>query len=217
MNQAIEVGKLLRASTTGCVVGCRLSQWGVPSFGAMLRIPLGGNEDYQIFGLIHDIHVDDDGLVRQLAATETVSSDVILDNRINRNVPLEISVVFVGYQEGERVQHLLPPRPPLSLDAIYTCTGEELCRFTAGGRFGYFRHVLRNADLPIGELLAAHLRQSAAAHAFPGLSCSDPAWAGNATRELITLLRDDYPTLMSVLGALGDAGISFGQTPGGLS
>ena len=217
MNQAIEVGKLLRASTTGCVVGCRLSQWGVPSFGALLRIPLGGSPEYQIFGLIHDIHVDDDGLVRQLAATEAISPDVILDNRINRNVPLEISVVFVGYQEGDRVQHLLPPRPPLSLDAIYTCTGEALCRFTAGGRFGYFRHVLRHADLPVGELLAAHLRQSAAAHASPGLACSDPAWAENATRELITLLRDDYPTLMSVLGALGDAGISFGQTPGGLS
>jgi hypothetical protein len=215
MNQAIEVGRLLRASTTGCVVGCRLSQWGVPSFGAMLRIPLGENEDYQIFGLVYDIHVDDDGLVRQLATTENVSSDVILDNRMNRNVPLEISVVFVGFQERGQVLHLLPPRPPLSLDSIYTCTGEELCRFTGSGRFGYFRHVLRNPDLPIGELLAAHLRQAAAAHAAPGLSCSDPAWAEKATQELITLLRDDYPTLMSVLGALGDAGISFGQLQGG--
>ena len=29
-------------------------------------------------------------------------------------------------------------------------------------------------------------------------------WKEAATRELITLLRDDYPTLMSVLGALGE-------------
>jgi hypothetical protein len=29
-------------------------------------------------------------------------------------------------------------------------------------------------------------------------------WVTDATRELITLLRDDYPTLMSVLGALGE-------------
>ena len=217
MNPPIEIGRLLRASTTGCVVGCRLSQWGVPSFGALLRIPLGSGSDYQIFGLIYDIHVDDDGLVRQLATTEHVSRDVIDDNRINRNVPLEISVVFVGFQENGRTWHMLPPRPPLSLDAIYTCTGEELCQFTASGSFGYFRHVLRNVDLPVGELLAAHLRQAAAAHATPGTACSDTGWTERATQELITLLRDDYPTLMSVLGALGDAGISFGQMQGGLS
>jgi len=215
MNQSIEIGRLLRASTTGCVVGCRLSQWGIPSFGALLRIPLGGQANYQIYGLIYDIHVDDDGLVRQLATTEQVSDDVIQDNRVNRNVPLEISVVFVGFEEDGEVRHLMPPRPPLSLDAIYTCTDEELCRFTSSGQFGYIRHVLRNAELPVGELLAAHLRQTAAAHAAPGTPCSDPSWAEHATQELITLLRDDYPTLMSVLGALGDAGIGFGQ--GGLS
>jgi len=32
----------------------------------------------------------------------------------------------------------------------------------------------------------------------------DDQWVENATQELITLLRDDYPTLMSVLGALGE-------------
>jgi hypothetical protein len=32
----------------------------------------------------------------------------------------------------------------------------------------------------------------------------DEKWVENATKELITLLRDDYPTLMSVLGALGE-------------
>ena len=55
-------------------------------------------------------------------------------------------------------------------------------------------------DLPVGELLAAHLQQAASAHATAG----DPAWIDRATQELITLLRDDYPTLMSVLGALAD-------------
>ena len=29
-------------------------------------------------------------------------------------------------------------------------------------------------------------------------------WASAATQELITLLRDDYPTLMNVLAALSD-------------
>jgi hypothetical protein len=199
----IEIGRLLRANTSGFVVGCRVSQLDTPSFGALVRVPL--EDDYQIYGLIHDIHIDDDGLVRQLVTADGVDENVIADNRLNRNIPVEMSVLAVGYRQGDRnggrVYHLLPPRPPLSLDVIYACEAEELCRFTASGRFGYFRHILRAADLPVGELLAAHIRQANALHSSSG----DPGWIDRATQELITLLRDDYPTLMAVLGALGDA------------
>lgn len=196
----IQIGRLLRAGTTGFVVGCRVSQLDAPSFGGLVRVSLPG--DYHVFGLIHDIHIDDDGLVRQLVTAENVDDGIIQDNRVNRNVPLEMSVLTVGYQQGSLISHLLPPRPPLSLDAIYLCDAAEICAFTSAGRFGYFRHVLRAADLPVGELLAAHVQQASAAHTAAG----DPAWIESATQELITLLRDDYPTLMSVLGALGDVG-----------
>jgi hypothetical protein len=200
MMSAIEIGRLLRASTSECVVGCRVSQVGAPAFGSLVRIPFPG-EDYQIFGMIADIHIDDDGLVRQLVTAESIHPDVIEDNRINRNVPVEFSVLHVGYQRGERISHLLPPRPPLSLDAIFPCEGADLVAFTSTGRFGYFRHVLRAADnLPVGELLAAHIQQ-----VLPHqLQAGQPAWRDRAVQELITLLRDDYPTLMSVLGALGE-------------
>ena len=194
----IEIGRLLRAATAGFVVGCRVSQVEAPSFGALVRVPLDG--DYQVYGLLHDIHVDDDGLVRQLVTAEGIDPAVIADNRLNRNVPLEMSVLALGYQQGERISHLLPPRPPLSLDAIYLCEPEVIRTFTSAGRFGYFRHILRAIDLPVGELLAAHIQQAAAAHAAAG----DQQWVSRATQELITLLRDDYQTLMAVLGALGD-------------
>jgi hypothetical protein len=194
----IEIGRLLRSATTGFVVGCRVSQLEAPSFGALVRVPLDDN--YQVYGLIHDIHVDDDGLVRQLVTTEGIDPAVIADNRLNRNVPLEMSVLAVGYQQSWYISHLLPPRPPLSLDAIYLCEAEALRQFTEAGRFGYFRHVLRAIDLPVGELLAAHIQQAAAAHTAAG----NREWVTQATQELITLLRDDYQTLMAVLGALGD-------------
>jgi hypothetical protein len=35
-------------------------------------------------------------------------------------------------------------------------------------------------------------------------AAGDLEWSSRATQELITLLRDDYPTLMAVLGALSD-------------
>ena len=194
----IEIGRLLRANTVGFVVGTRVTQLDTPCFGALVRVPQ--ENGYQIYGLIYDIHIDDDGLVRQLVTAEGVEESVIADNRLNRNVPLEISVLAVGYAQNGTIYHLLPPRPPLCLDVIFLCEPDELCRFTSAGRFGYFRHVLRAIDLPTGELLAAHLQLTQIAQAASG----NPGWATAATQELITLLRDDYPTLMGVLGALSD-------------
>jgi hypothetical protein len=196
---SIEIGRLLRASTTGFVVGCRVSQLEAPSFGALVRVPI--DHSFQIYGLIHDIHIDDDGLVRQLVTAEGIDEAVVADNRLNRNVPVEMSVLVVGYQAEGTLFHLLPPRPALSLDMIYLCDDAELCAFTSAGRFGYFRHILRAAELPVGDLLGAHLRQVQAAQQKAG----NDAWAEEATRELIVLLRDDYPTLMSVISTLSDA------------
>lgn len=199
---AIEIGRLLRAGTTGCIIGCRVSQLETPAFGGLVRIPIGAG--YQVYGLIHDIHIDDDGLVRQLVTAENITDEVFLDNRMNRNVPVEISVIFCGYEQDGRISHLLPPRPPLSLDAIYPCSPEEIVQFTGAGQFGYFRHILRAEDIPLGELLAAHFEQASQAHAAAG----KPAWVRDATQELIILLRDDYPSLVGVLSALRDASIS---------
>jgi hypothetical protein len=195
---AIEIGRLLRAGTSGFVVGCNVSQLESPSFGALVKAPL--ERDYQIYGLIHDIHIDDDGLVRQLVTASGVDDNIIADNRLNRNVPLEIGVLTLGYSQAGRIYHLLPPRPPLSLDVIYLCSFEEVRSFTTAGRFGYFRHLLRASELPVSELLAAHIQQAGQAHQEAG----NRGWTSQATQELIVLLRDDYPTLMSVLSALSD-------------
>ena len=203
MTQAIPIGRLLRAGTTGFVVGCRVTQLYAPSFGALVKAPV--SEGYEIFGLIYDIHVDDDGLVRQLVTAEGVDEAVIADNRVNRNVPAELSVLAIGYQQDGQIYHLLPPRPPLSLDLIYLCDKDELCRFSQAGRFGYFRHILRAQDLPVSELLAAHIHQAGRAHQAAG----NVEWVNAAAQELIILLRDDYPALMGVLGALSDVSMDF--------
>ena len=196
----IQVGYLLRSSVAGFVAGCRVARFEThpPDFGCLVRAPLGG--DAQVYGLIYDIHIDDDGLVRQLVTAEGVDEATIADNRENRTVPVEISILSVGYRMAGRIYHLLPPRPPLSLDLIYLCDTEELRQFTSAKRFGYFRHVLRAVDLPASELLAAHVKQAGQAHRQAG----DLDWTSRATQELITLLRDDYPSLMSVLGALNE-------------
>jgi hypothetical protein len=89
----------------------------------------------------------------------------------------------------------------LSLDAIYLCDDEELLAFTSSGRFGYFRHILRSSELPVGDLLAAHINQVQAVQQSAG----NEGWAEEAMGELIILLRDDYPTLMSVISTLAES------------
>ena len=195
MTQPIEIGRLLSAGISGFTAGCRVNQLSVPSFGALVRAPLG--DGYQVYGLIHDIHIDDDGLVRQLVTADGVSEEVMKDNRERRIVPVEMSVLAVGYEQDGKVHHLLPPRPPLSLDVIYLCEDKDMVRFTE--KFGYFRHILNGKDVPVGEVLAAHILQAGKARGTDG-----SRWIESATQEVITLLRDDYPTLMSVLGALAD-------------
>ena len=195
MTNPIQIGHLLRAGTTGFVAGCSVSQLEAPALGALVRAPLG--DGYQVFGLITDIHIEDDGLVRQLVTAGNISPEVMHDNRERRIVPVEMSVLAVGYEQGGKTFHLLPPRPPLSLDVIYLCSDAELAKFTSAGKFGYFRHILQARDIPIGEVLAAHILDVKQ-------KTKNGTWVEAATRELITLLRDDYPTLMSVLGALGE-------------
>ncbi len=198
MMQGIEIGRLLRSGTAGFVVGCRVSQLEAPSFGALVRVPL--EDAYQVYGLIYDIHIDDDGLVRQLITAEDVPEEVLRDNRENRNVPVEIGVLALGYQAGERMVHLLPPRPPLSLDAIYLCTPEEIVGFTGAGNLGYLRHILRDENKPVDELLAAHLLAAREAHESAG----NTNWFQRALSELIALKRDDYQGLMELLRATSE-------------
>jgi hypothetical protein len=194
----IHIGRLLRANTRGCVAGGQVNQ-PFPAFGSLVSIPLA--EGVKAYGLVTDIHIDDDGLVRQLAASGILPEEVIQDNRLNRNVPVELSVLFVGYSETEKVSHLLPPRPPLSLDRMFTCSEEEIRSFTSAGRFGYLRHILGAQDIPAADLLAAHLMQAGRAQAAKG----NTTWARDAIQEVITLLRDDHAVLTAVLGAIADA------------
>ncbi len=196
MTREIPIGHLLRSGTTGFVAGCPVSRLEAPALGSLVRAPLDG--ETSAYGLIYDIRIEDDGLVRQLVTAGEISPEVRQDNRERRIVPVELGVLTVGCSRGGKTNHLLPPRPPLSLDILYLCPPEELLIFTDHGRFGYFRHILQARDIPVSELLAAHLQQAAAAH-------GDRTWVDRACRELITLLRDDHKMLMSVLGALGDA------------
>ena len=195
----IVIGRLLRAQAGAFVAGTRveeLESHTAPLFGALCRVE--DEERFQTYGLIGDITIADDGMVRQLVSVHALPQEYASDNRYNRNLPVEVHVLTVGFAQDRRVLHRLPPRPPLSLDALYLCDRAELVRFTS--KLGYLRHLLRVQDQPVEELLTAHLALARVAHEAAG----DVDWYPRACQEIIVLLRDDYGRLANVLNALAE-------------
>ncbi len=195
---SIPIGKLLRAENSQFVAGCRVRELETPALGALVKVKL--EDQSEIYGLITNILINDDSLVRQLVSGVSIPTEYTADNRYNRNLPVEIHVLTVGYAQNGHISHRLPPRPPLSLDVLHLCGAEELCDFTSLNDQAYLRHILRLLDQPVEELLAAHLRQAKAAHQ----ANNDNAWYPLACQKLITLMRDDYPRLTAVLDVLTD-------------
>jgi hypothetical protein len=205
MSSSIAIGRILRASAAGCIVGCQTLQADIPAIGDMVSIPIPQKE--LIYGMICNILVDDDGLVRQLVTSDQIPESIIQDNRLNRNIPLEMEVRFIGHTRQQVCMHLLPPRPPFSLDRMLLCSSDELKAFLSAGQYGYFRHLLRDKSPFLEEILAAHLRNAA------GLM--EPIWLKEALNTLILLLRDDYDSLMQMLSALSDSGLLESMDLGG--
>jgi len=196
-SRSIPIGKLLRADNSQFVAGCRVRELETPAFGSLVRASLEDQTD--VYGLITNISINDDGLVRQLVSGVSIPGEYTADNRYNRNLPVEIHVLTIGYGSDGQIHHQLPPRPPLSLDQLFLCDSEEVARFTSHG-YAYLRHILRLVDLPVEELLVAHLSQARRVQD----SLGNPEWYEAACQRLIVLLRDDYPRLTQVLDALSE-------------
>lgn len=196
-SRSIPIGKLLRADNSQFVAGCRVRELETPAFGSLVRASLEDQTD--IYGLITNISINDDGLVRQLVSGVSIPREYTADNRYNRNLPVEIHVLTIGYGRDGQIHHQLPPRPPLSLDQLFLCDSEEVTRFTSHG-YSYLRHILRLVDQPVEELLVAHLSQARRVQD----SLGNPDWYEAACQRLIVLLRDDYPRLTQVLDALSE-------------
>ncbi len=196
-SRSIPIGKLLRADNSQFVAGCRVRELETPAFGSLVRASLEDHTD--VYGLITNISINDDGLVRQLVSGVSIPGEYTADNRYNRNLPVEIHVLTIGYGSDGQIHHQMPPRPPLSLDQLFLCDSDEVARFTSHG-YAYLRHILRLVDQPVEELLVAHLSQARRVQD----SLGNPEWYEAACQRLIVLLRDDYPRLTQVLDALSE-------------
>ena len=200
-DQPITVGRVLRSSTAGFSIGCRVLRENVPEFGAFVKVAQG---NCAITGLIYDVQFVDDPLVRQIISADSMLRDGIAEelrrDQSQRLAPIEISVLVVGFARDGQVYQHLPPQPPATLDQIVTCTPDEAIAFTR--EFTFLRTILNAKDAPADELIAASLRTAAAARP----EGEQRAFLLDAGRELARLLSVDPVRLEGILRRIKPGG-----------
>jgi hypothetical protein len=156
------IGHVLRASTSGFDFGTRGNEIDERhSFGSFVysEIAQGGETCYAV-GLIYAILIADDPFVRELVMASEIKEQTLKDQRQNRLIPVETQVLNVGYIYDNLYNvHSMPPRPPLSLTAVYLMPPEGILAFV--GRQDFFRTVLNAGEVPSDDLLAAAVRYAA--------------------------------------------------------
>ena len=196
MTPPIPIAWVLRANTTGFTVGCRLLEPAMPQFGDFVKVAV--TDELNVIGVTYDVQVNDDPSVRQLILAGDMEPAVILDQRQNRLVPIEISVLAVGYERDQVYFHNLPPQPPISLDTLHPCTAEDIVGFTRERetyRLDYLRLIAKSRQVPSDELIIANLLH-AANHYAPERRRS---FLLDAAREVSRLLNADIIRLDGIL------------------
>ena len=189
---------MLRSSTTAFSVGCPRPETAdgesMPEFGALVKV-VRANGDI-IYGLIHDVRIEDDAFVRQLVAAAFDQPEMIEDQRQKRQVPIEVSVLAVGHGRDLDVHHRLPPQPPGALDDVIPCNAAEIVRFSE--RQDWLRLVLAAPNVSAEQLIGAALRRAALSRPPDQRN----AYLVGAGRELARLLADDLVRLDGILRQL---------------
>jgi len=195
-DQQFMVGRVLRSSIRGFIIASRIPEPDVPVFGAFVRVKVQqGATD--LIGLVYDIQVADDPFVRQLAMQEEPDEVALADQREIRGVPIEVSVLAVGYCQDGTILHGLPPQPPIMLNRIFVCDPALVRDFSA--RLDFLRLVYNSREVPADELLVSSLQL--AAQARPQAERA-PFLIG-AGRELARLMGADPVRLEALLRRLG--------------
>ncbi len=191
------VGRVLRASTRGFSCGTHSARIDYRhDFGALVKAPIANDDRIFAVGVIYAVEIKDDLLISELVMAEAVDPNVLRDQRENRIIPVEISVLNIGYQFDGGYVHSLPPRPPMSLSEVTLCSAQEVFDFTSQPDF--FRLILNASEVPSDDLLAAILRYATGAyHADDRYG-----FLVRSGRQIAQLLSGDMKRLSSILALI---------------
>jgi hypothetical protein len=192
------IGRVTRCSTRGFVSALRTPAPDLPVFGSFCKAEAQEGASH-VIGLIYDISIQDDEFARQIAVSEGVSPQEMADSQLNRQVPVEISALAVGYRVGDQYVQRLPPQPPMTLAPVLAMTEAEIIAFTE--HLDFTSILFSNNQIPREDLLAAALGIAAQARSEPGRR--DFLIRGGKAAS--ALLAGDIPRLSTLLRQLGES------------
>lgn len=166
-----------------------------PSFGSFVHVASTAPQ-VEIYGIVADIRTGPIDAARPVIARgrELEREEAIYEENphFQHVMRTRFGAVVVGYVQGGRPHHLLPPQPPRIHGFVYACTPEEVASFAQ--RFGFLRLLM--AAQASNDLISACLRSAAAARA------AEAGYLIDAGKELMILLAEDPNRLSTLLPLL---------------
>jgi len=184
------IGRITSASVAEFEAGCNVTRLDLPQFGGLVRVQLEPN--VAAYGVVTGISLSADGLAQQIARLDQIEDAVLADHLVNRLVSARVQVVVVGYQSGALTLHRLPKRPPRLLEEVHRCEPAEAAAFSQADSLNYLGLLTTRRELPLVDLLLAHLEWMEAANT----ACGNPDWRREAQKKLKGLLKDQPDLIM---------------------
>ncbi len=195
MEIVTKVGEVIEANTKEFVAQCyQLHE--PPPLGSLVKTKDAPGE---IYGIVYhaETHSLEPGRHPIARGEEAKEEEEIFRNnpQLAKLLCTDFRALVVGYGEGNKFHHYLPPKPARIHNFVYLCTLDEVRNFT---RSLDFLSLLMEANLAVSmdEIVAASLRYFSQAYD------DQQAFLVKAGKELALLLSGELKRLNSILRRL---------------
>jgi hypothetical protein len=195
MAEIERVGEIIEASTTGFAAQC-YELYQIPPLGSLVKT---GDSSAELYGIVYNAATTslEPGRRPIARGRDEKSEEAIYRSspQLAKLLRSEFEALVVGYKEGDRLYHRLPPRPARIHGFVYLCPPDEVRDF---GKSFDFLDIILNAHLPVPaeELVGAALRQMAQVYE------DRRAFLLAAGKELAILLSGNLNQLNAILGRI---------------
>ena len=183
------IGEVVAAASTSFVAQC-YELYEAPPLGSFVR-----TGSLAVYGIVYQVTTEPLDSTRPVLAR---GKGVETEEELQRNNPqlsrlftTRFEALIAGFSVGDSYKQYLPPLPPAVHSFVYTCTADEVARFTESLEF---LRLLLNSGLSVADELAGACLRGAATAQGDG-----SAFLSRASRALAGQLSGDVPRLTAIL------------------
>ena len=185
-----KIGEVIQASTSEFIAQCYELHL-PPPFGSLVKTREGEVEIYGVVSRAETTSIEPGRRPIARGRDEDNEEDIYRTSpQLARLLRTDFTALVVGHEEGQKLNHYLPPRPAKIHSFIYLCDAEEIEKFSQSLDF---LSILVGVGVQADELIAASLRHAASAHRDPG------DFLTRAGKELAVLLGGEISRLNNIL------------------